>query len=294
MDTSLLLIIIALAFICIIFIVKIYLIKYTIKEIEKSFNYVLKADTNNIIAISSSDKDIKNLTINLNNNLKELRKQKLQYENGNQKLKRFITEISHDLRTPLTAISGYIELLEEEQLNQRQKECVKIIENKTSELILMTEQLRELSIGIDLERKIERENCCINNILEETIASYYYSFKEKKIVPKISICEKKIYRNIDKDMIIRVFENLISNVIKYSDNNCNIILNEDGKISFSNKASKLDVTTVKRIFDRYYTVENMKKNSGLGLTIAKQLVEINGGIITAQYKKNELYIEILL
>ena len=294
MDTSLLLIIIALAFICIIFIVKIYLIKYTIKEIEKSFNYVLKADTNNIIAISSSDKDIKNLTINLNNNLKELRKQKLQYENGNQKLKRLITEISHDLRTPLTAISGYIELLEEEQLNQRQKECVKIIENKTSELILLTEQLRELSIGIDLERKIERENCCINNILEETIASYYYSFKEKKIVPKISICETKIYRNIDKDMINSVFENLISNVIKYSDNNCNIILNEDGKISFSNKASKLDVTTVKRIFDRYYTVENMKKNSGLGLTIAKQLVEINGGIITAQYKKNELYIEIRL
>ena len=294
MNTSVLLIIIALIFICIIFIVKIYLIKYTIKEIEKSFNYVLKADTNNIITISSSDKDIKNLTINLNNNLLELRNQKLQYENGNQKLKRLVTDISHDLRTPLTAISGYIELLGEEQLNQKQKEYVKIIENKTNELISLTEQLTDLSIGMDLERKVKQENCCINDILEETIASYYNSFKEKRIVPKISICKKKIYKNIDKDMIIRVFENLISNAIKYSDNNCNITLNESGKISFSNKASKLDVTTVKKIFDRYYTVENMKKNSGLGLAIAKQLVEINGGIITAQYKRNELYIEILL
>ena len=94
-------------------------------------------------------------------------------------------------------------------------------------------------------------------------------------------------------MIIRVFENIISNAIKYSDSNCNITLKEDGKISFSNKASKLDVITVKRIFERYYTVENIKKYSGLGLSIAKQLVEMNEGMITAKYIKDELYIEIL-
>ena len=94
-------------------------------------------------------------------------------------------------------------------------------------------------------------------------------------------------------MIIRVFENLISNIIKYSDSNCNISLQEDGKIYFINKSNKLDITTVRKIFDRYYTVEDMKKYSGLGLSIAKQLVEMNGGIINAQYIKGKLYIEIL-
>lgn len=281
------------ALMCVMLILKIYVMKKSIREIEQSFKYILKSDTNNVISITSEDKEIKILTSSLNRELIDLRNQKLQYENGNQKLKRLITDISHDLRTPLTAISGYIELLGEGQLNEMQKEHVKIIDNKTRELTVLTEQLRDLGIGIDFERIVKKENCCINDILEETVASLYNSFKQKNIVLNITICEKKVYKNIDRDMIIRVFENLISNAIKYSDNNCNITLNEDGKVSFSNKASKLDVTTVKKIFDRYYTIENMKKYSGLGLTIVKQLVELNGGIITAKYIKDELYIEIL-
>ncbi len=294
MNISLLIIVIILLCICIMLIVKIYFLKKTIKEIDNSFDYILKSDTNNIISVTSEDADLKQLANTLNNELKDLRGKQLQYENGNQELKRLITDISHDLRTPLTAINGYIELLGEEQLNEKQKEYVKIIDNKTNELTSLTEQLRDLSVGMDLERKYKKETCCINDLLEETIASYYNSFKEKNIVPNINICEKKIYKNIDKDMIIRVFENLISNIIKYSDSNCNIILQDDGKIYFINKASKLDVTTVRKIFDRYYTVENMKKYSGLGLSIAKQLVEMNGGTITAKYIKGELYIEIVL
>ena len=293
MNISLLIIVIALLCICILLIAKIYFLKKTIKEIDNSFDYILKSDTNNIISVTSEDRDLKQLANTLNKKLKDLRSKQVQYENGNQELKRLITDISHDLRTPLTAINGYIELLEEEQLSEKQNEYVKIIDDKTDELTSLTEQLRDLSVGIDLERKSKKELCCINDLLEEIIASYYNSFKEKNITPNINICEKKIYKNIDKDMIIRVFENLISNIIKYSDSNCNIILQEDGKIYFINKASKLDVTTVRKIFDRYYTVENMKKYSGLGLSIAKQLVEINGGTITAKYIKGELYIEIL-
>ena len=95
MNISLLIITIILFLICIFLAVKLYVIKQSIKEIEKSFSKILRTDTNNIIAISSSDKDIKNLTINLNNNLSELRGQKLQYKNGNQELKKVITNISH-------------------------------------------------------------------------------------------------------------------------------------------------------------------------------------------------------
>lgn len=292
MNISLLLMIIVLVFICIIFIVKFYLIKYTIKEIEKSFNYILRADTNNIVTISSSDKDIKNLTINLNNNLLELRKQKLQYQNGNKELKKIITNISHDLRTPLTSLKGYIDLIEQERLSYNQIKYLKIVQKKADELTELTKQLFEFSKIIDLDTNIEKEECCINEILEETLVSFYNVFKEKNIIPTISICSKKIYKNINRISLIRIFENVLSNVAKYSNGDFKVELNENGIITFSNKAELLDATSVQKIFDRYFSVENAKESNGIGLSIAKQLVELNNGYIYAEYIKNILFIKI--
>ena len=268
------------------------LIKHSIKEIENSFTYILKADTNNMITISSSDKDIKNLTININNNLTDLRKQTLQYKSGNQELKNIITNISHDLRTPLTAIKGYIDLIQQENLSNKQKQYLKIVEKKSDELTELTKQLFEFSKLMDIDIELKKERCCINEILEETLASYYNIFKEKNIIPKVSICDNKIYKTINRISIIRVFENILSNVLKYSNGDFKAIMNENGTIIFSNKASSLDATTVEKIFERYFSVENAKESTGIGLSIAKKLIELNNGSIKATYCNGYLIIEI--
>ena len=274
--------------------IKIFLLRKSIKEIRFNLNRILVSNTNNLISISSTDRELINLTNDLNVELEKLREERLQYENGNQELKHSITNISHDLRTPLTAISCYVDLLKEEILTKKQGRYINIINDKTNELVNLTEQLFDYSKSLDLEKKKNKKSYCINEILEETVGSYYNIFKKKDIIPNIKICEKKIYKNIDKTKVIRIFENLISNCIRYSDNGCNIELKESGKVVFSNKASKLDSMTVKKIFDRYYTIENIDKNSGVGLSIAKQLVELNGGNIVAKYLKDVLYIEIEL
>ena len=270
--------------------IKLYFIKKSIKEIRVSIHKMIKADTNQLLTISSSDKEIKSLANDLNKELQELRKEKLQYQNGNQELKRIITNISHDMRTPLTAISGYIDLMKENK--EKQKEYMKIIEKKAEELTLLTDQLFDFSKTMDIGVKIQKEECCINEILEETLANMYHFFKEKQIEPKIEICTQKIYKNLDKYSIIRVFENILSNVCKYSSGDFKVTLNEKGIITFSNKAISLDATTVQKIFDRYFTVENAKKSTGLGLSISKQLVELNGGKIFGTYVNNYLRIQI--
>ncbi len=294
MNISLLIITIILFLICIFLAVKLYVIKQSIKEIEKSFSKILRTDTNNIIAISSSDKDIKNLTINLNNNLSELRGQKLQYKNGNQELKKIITNISHDLRTPLTAIKGYVDLIEQEKLSNNQKKYLKVIQKKSNELTELTGQLFEYTKLMDIDVKIKKEESCINEILEETLVSYYSIFKEQNIIPNISICSTKVYKIVNKISIIRVFENILSNVVKYSNGDLKVEMQENGTITFSNKATSLDETTVQKIFDRYFSVENAKESTGIGLSIAKQLVELNNGSIKAEYVNGYLIIEIKL
>ena len=294
MNIWLYVIIFILVLICILLIIKIINIKKALKEIEKSLNNILKTDTNNLITTSSSDKYIKNLTIIFNNELKIMRDQKLQYKNGNQELKRTITNISHDLRTPLTAIKGYIDLIKEENSNKKNEKYIKIIEKKSNELVELTEQLFDFSKTLDMNIEINKENCCINEILEETLVDYYTIFKVKNIKPEILLCEEKVYRMVNKASIVRIFENILSNILKYSNNNFKVELKNSGKIIFSNKATNLDETTVQKIFDRYFTVENAKKATGLGLSIAKQLVELNNGTINAKYIKDILIIEIEL
>lgn len=292
-DIALYILIIMLFILCIFMCLKIYFFKRAIKEISDSLNDILNTDTNNLINISSSDEDIKKLATTLNINLKELRKQKLQYENGNQELKRVVTNISHDLRTPLTAINGYIDLMKNDKLSKEQEKYLSIIYNKSNELIELTEQLFDYSKAIDNNVELNKEKCCINEVLEEVLVSYYTVFKENGITPEISICENKIYKMLNKASVVRIFENILSNISKYSNGNFKAELGDNGIITFSNKARMLDATTVEKIFDRYFTVENAKKSTGLGLSIAKQLVELNGGKILAKYIDENLIIQIM-
>ena len=266
--------------------------KNGIKEIEEKFDFVIKSDTNSLITISTNDSNLKNLAKKINLNLKKIRKLEIQYNQENEELKRSITNISHDLRTPLTAIRGYLDLIGDNNLSKKQKDYLSYIDDKTKILITLTEQLFNFSKSLEVYKNIDKQDVVLNNILEETICTFYDLFIQNNIIPRISITKEKIIKRINKDMLKRILENIISNAIKYSDEFLEIKLNKDGTIIFKNRTNNLDKTSVEKIFDRYYTVENARKSNGIGLSIAKQLVELNNGTISAKYDNGYLIIEI--
>lgn len=287
-----LVIIVILCILLLILLVRQFFIKKSINEIINTMNEIIKTDTNNLITISYPNKNLRKLTNELNKVLKEIRKEELVYKNGNSDLKKSITNITHDLRTPLTVISGYVELLLKEELSTRQQKYLETVNDKAHNLIYLTEQLFDYSKSLDLDKKMKAENVNINELLEEVLVSFYIQFDEKGIKPKIDIAKDKITKNVDKEMLNRIFENIISNAIKYSDKEFNVCLDNTGRIYFSNTARNLDPVSVEKIFDRYYTINNAKKNSGVGLSIAKQLAELNGISLKANYKKEKLIIEL--
>lgn len=271
---------------------KMIVMKNEIVNIEKSLSTILKSDTNNLITVFSNDKNLKKLATSLNKNLKELRKLELEYKQGNQELKSSITNISHDLRTPLTAIRGYLDLMQKEDKTKEQTRYLKIIDEKVQDLTEITEQLFDFSKSIDIQNEVKKKEICINDILENSILSFYSMFKKYDITPKIDICNEKVIRTLNENMLKRIFENIISNAIKYSENDFKLTLENTGKIIFSNKTTLLDKISLDKIFNRYYTIKNTKKSNGIGLSIAKQLVELNEGTIKAKYEKGCLVIEI--
>lgn len=274
--------------------VKVYLLKKSAREINKAFAEKIQNDTNTLIQISSHDTDMKELASSLNTQLKYFNQSRQKFEHGDLELKEAITNISHDLRTPLTAIYGYLKLLQKEDCSEAGRTYLTAIENRTKAMKQLTEELFQYTLAVSDTEKLRIETINLNGILESCISSYYVVLKQNDIIPEIEIPEKKIFRMGNENALTRVLGNIISNAIKYSDGDMKITLSENGEITFSNKAYGLDEIQVGRLFDRFYTVETARKSTGLGLAISKTLIEDMNGTISAEYENGRLSIHILL
>ncbi len=282
------------AVIIVLLLLKIYALHKAAKEIESAFADRLTTDTNTLIDISSADRTMRRLADSINIQLRRLRKERHRFVQGDLELKNAVTNISHDLRTPLTAICGYLDLLEEEKMTEKAERYISIIRNRAELLSQLTEELFRYSIIVSSENSQKSEPVNVGSVLEESVASFYTALKERKIVPNIQLTEEKVIRTLDRSALSRVFSNLLNNVIKYSDGDLNITLSKTGTIIFTNTASGLNEVQAGRLFDRFYTVEAARKSTGLGLTIARTLMEQMGGAISAEYKNDKLSITIVL
>ncbi len=282
--------------ICIIIIcillLKIYMMKKSVREIRTDFGDRANLDSNVLIGVSSRDRDIRALTNDMNHTIAKLRKSYHKYNEGDRELRNAITNISHDIRTPLTAICGYLALMKKLDNSDEMNRYIKIIDERSQHMKKLTEELFAYSLIMNSEDTVELEDVSLNKTLEDCIMEYYGALTERGITPTVDITEKKIVRKLDKTHIDRAISNVISNAIKYSDGDFDIKLTDDGTMIFSNKASGMTSVEAARLFDRFYTVETGRNSTGLGLSIARTFVEQMGGEIGAKYEDGRLSISI--
>lgn len=269
---------------------KVLLLRRDLRVLTTDLHDHLHTDSNTLLTSDSRDPALRAVAATLNDALVELRRQRLRYENGDRELKQAVTNISHDLRTPLTAINGYLDLLEGEEKSAAAARYLALIENRTDAMTRLTEELFRYSVILAEEEPLAHEPVVLNDALAESLASFYGALTSRGITPQIEICDARVTRLLDKDALARVLANILNNALKYSDGDLAVQLDEDGTLYFSNHAAALDEVATAQLFDRFFTVENARHSTGLGLSIAKSLTEQMHGEISAAYSDSLLTI----
>lgn len=271
--------------------IKLIIIRREADSIREQLSEAVQGDTNRLITVSGGDASLKRLAADLNIRLAELRAKELNWENGDREVKTVFTNAAHDLRTPLTAISGYLDLLESETDVDKKGKYLSVIRERTDALSKLSEEIFSYSVTANNLKSENAERLDAGLVLKECLADYYEAFCAKGIMPEIDIESPSFELFSDKIELTRMFSNLISNALKYAAGEFRVCL-KDKKITFGNLAENVDAIDVNRLFDRFYTVNNGKTSAGLGLSIAKLICERLGGRISASLQQN--YLEISL
>ncbi|PWX09526.1 sensor histidine kinase [Clostridium perfringens] len=251
------------------------------------------------LRLSLPNKNIENLVVEINTLIDDKRKMENIYKEKDMELREAIANMSHDLRTPLTSIMGYVYLLNDDKLNKEErKEYLKIIEKRSLVLNDLITNFYGLSRIQADQYEIKFEPVNLELVLGEIIAAFYETLDYKFGEPEINIEEGLSSVLGDKQALNRIFTNLIENIIKHGEGEVKISLKKKNKyivMEFSNKAEELESKDVNRIFEKFFTKDRMRtgQNTGLGLAIVKLLVEKQGQKIEAKKVGNRLIINII-
>lgn len=261
----------------------IVLLKRHIKQITTSIKEKRALDTNTVLTTTSDDKDIKTLIKEINDMMISFRDLEIDVEKKNHGLQKTIINISHDLKTPLTSALGYIEMLQQYDIDKEEQiKYQQIIVDKLKRVSLLIEDFFAFTKIVSSKEPLQLQLLDSNRILEEAVVCYYQDFHNQNRQVQIK-GNTKMEVMTNEQVLRRVFDNIIINALKHGQGDLFIDVKVEQTITicFTNKV--VEDIEVDRIFDEFYTsdISRTKKNTGLGLAIVKEFTEMLGGSIRA-------------
>lgn len=272
---------------------KLFSIKRRIDSISKQ----LDDSENNLITTQLNGDELEAVVKKINRMIENEQKVKVEIRREQTVLKHAIADISHDIRTPLTSVVGYLQLAKRSAENEEQHTNISIALERARYCSTLVNDFFELSVIDSKGCEPVMERVDVNDLLCELILANYPNFEAKGITPRFADNGRSVFAQADRKMLTRVIQNLISNGTKYGNERMDFVLTVDEAvhISVSNPISENEIDT-ERIFDKFYRVSKSRttNSAGLGLYICKQFVDAMGGSISALAEGGILTITVTL
>jgi signal transduction histidine kinase len=267
--------------IIILFIAILYLYNYRkqVRSIADQLKFIISHDTNKIIFCNMKDKEINKLAREINELINQSKNLKKEYANKDIYLKNTLTSLSHDIRTPLTSLDGYIQLLKASDDLNKKDYYTDILQDRVNVLNYMIENLFIYSKLQNQTFHLELEKCDLKKILVNTIFQYYEEFEKENIDLSIEFNEDEDYYIVSNEIaLIRIIQNIIKNILEHARDSAVIAMskvNNEITLEFKNQFDISDKIDSNRIFDLFYKSDSArsKSSSGIGLAVVEELVK---------------------
>jgi len=267
-------------------------LKRELRQLRRQLDEIIKTDTNARLTTAASDKDAAALAASVNAMLERNRRDLYEKDRAEAALKRAVTNISHDLRTPLTSALGYLQMLESADLDDvTRARYIETVKGRLEVLSALMNSLFEFARVIESDKDLDVKEVNICNVLRDALSESYSEFETRGFTVEASIPDAPEMRLCNEDALRRVLQNLLKNACVHGKEYIHVRLEDGGTIEVANKADFLAQFDIESLFERFYTADASRtsKNTGLGLAIAKELTERMGAQITASVE-GELFV----
>lgn len=262
-----------------------------IKNVKSQISFLNQHETNMLITSDQKSGCVTELTDELNTLIERTAALRKEIADNESHLKDTIINLSHDIRTPLTSMAGYFQLLLKSDDSEERQQYAAVISDRLSSLKEMLDELFTYAKLTNRAYEVELSPCAVNEILLSVLFSFYKDIKQRSIEPLIDVPEQDVFIQGSEPALRRIFQNILKNCIEHGNNHLSIRLinaTDAVQIYFENDYQTQKLIDASKVFDRFYKADEArsKTSTGLGLSIAKELVERLNGSITGNVEND--------